>query len=924
MTRSFALPTLLAVLGAVVLAARAPEAIERDPERTPATAAERVITYALTTDHGPRFLLVGGPELIRVTAHLVLPRDAADTPGRRYAFALEATLRDPAGVTLWRRTLSVRTGHTRAGTREDGFAYEAAYAADRRFELTDAASVELALPDAPAGSALDLRLAEGSGVLDRDGLRVTALLADPRALVRAHRRVTAELASEGLRRSATAAALGDARFAAATFLPWHALGLALRDRAGVESWERLPAEGHAGRDYRPESIYVAVAPPPPPPPPDPPALAIARGQAAIVHLLGPGVASVRARSAEPVSADEPQHLALRTTWLGDVAPPPGDVPQDMPPRPSDAPDDAARASELVIPIGEAWQQESVALPPGWTSLELSTALAGVEVQVLAEDGARHASALESHLGLRPAHDVPPPRPPSFHAAPALAAPAPPPATLVPVDLRTLPLYRLGPELPALTVALAGPPDLYTRTLRLDVRALDRPAPVRLRVEFLDPAGRVLAEDELLAEPQHLSRFDRARPPSSFGLLAETTGDDDHVPMLLSALGLPLADHLVSEPAALRLVAPPAAASARIAGDTPALLEVRGVLPPPTSELAGSPWIWPYDQVCPEGQRWRYATRRRDRWFPLRALDHQDRLAAGLVVPLQAQVRRELDPLVIGAEGPWQTLSPRGAASLDILERVPAARRAHAIAGWGPGDVTLLRPGVVERLDLRRGGTGAPHLRYQTMLSGTGTLGQPIDMAINDADAPWRVTARAEARRLPRSRPVAAVRWTSGPDPVRVFANRPGLGGAPLYTARRLFRLARGRLQLSVAKQGRDIEPIHVVVYWLEDPPRAPTALRVLLDGGAPRRHGGAVARVTQGERALTITPDHPTELILPGLLDPSRAHVATFTLRLGDDLALGRHTLTLEHDDGSPVWIRVFRGAPRGRHARLPDDDLGD
>lgn len=922
--RRLALPTLAAVMAAIGLAATMPAAVEGDQVAAHiAASTERVIAYALTPDHGPRFRLPGGPELVRVTAHLVLPLSGPYEPGRRYAFGLEASLVAPDGELLWQRHLSERTGHTKAGPLAGRWAYEAAFAPDRAYELSDSAGLELALPACPPGSILALRLSPEAGQLGDEIDAIVRPFAAPTALVRLHRRVDLDGAGESLRRSATAAALGKARLAAATFLPWHALRELHRAHAAGEAWERMPAEGRAGVDYRGESVYVASGPPPAPPPTDPPALALAAGQGAVVHLLGPGAAIVRARSGEAMSTGATQAILLRSRWLG---PFPASFLDHVP-------DDMNKESILSMPVHDGWQEQVVALPPGWTSLELSTDLPLAEAQVLAEAGARHATAgelwLESHHD--PAVDGPAlpaetaavacaGAPLTYRSACSLAAPPPPPSRLVPVDVRTLPLYSVGPAVAPMPFALAGPADLYTRTLRLDVRALGGPAPVRVRAEFLDARGRVIADDELVAEPVDLSLFDRVRAPSIFLSPAEGADEDDHTPQLMSALGLPLADKAISEPASLRLLAPPDAVRLQLSADAPALLDVRGVLPPPAHEVGGSPWIWPYDQVSIEGERWRYAPTRRDRWFPLRTEDHAARLQAGLVIPLQTQIRREPTGISPQVDGPWVPLAPRGGQGrLDVLELVPPARRAEAIADWGPGDVSALRPGVAERLDLRRGGPRSATLRYHALGDHTRALGQDILLRLNDKDAPWRVTARAELRRL--RRPVGGLltlTWSSGPEPVRLFANRPTTTGAPIYTHRQIYRLT-GPLTVDVPRREAEAETLHVVVYWL-GPAKAPTTLHVAIDGGAPTRHGARSAIATsQAERVLTLVPDAGSELIREDRDNPVRAQRTTFSIRLGDDLAPGRHTVTFTRTGGPPVWLRLYRAARRG-----PAHDLED
>src|SRR5690606_3891079 len=123
---------------------------------------------------------------------------------------------------------------------------------------------------------------------------------------------------------------------------------------------------------------------------------------------------------------------------------------------------------------------------------------------------------------------------------------------------------------------------------------------RLALEFLDARGRVVATEEFVAEPPGLSQFERVRRLPSFiasaAVLTESGDEDAHSPSLMPALGLPLSEQLVSEPASLRMLAPPDAVRMQVSAASAALLDVRSVLPPPADEVGGSPWVWPYDQV----------------------------------------------------------------------------------------------------------------------------------------------------------------------------------------------------------------------------------------------------------------------------------------------------------------------------------------
>src|SRR5690606_20778943 len=102
----------------------------------------------------------------------VLPHGQTYVPTRRYAFGIDATLRAPDGEVLWSRHLSDRADQTKVGRSEGRWIYEAAFAADHRYELSDSAGLELALPSCPPGSTLDLNLSEETGILGADGNKI--------------------------------------------------------------------------------------------------------------------------------------------------------------------------------------------------------------------------------------------------------------------------------------------------------------------------------------------------------------------------------------------------------------------------------------------------------------------------------------------------------------------------------------------------------------------------------------------------------------------------------------------------------------------------------------------------------------------------------------------------------------------------------
>ena len=587
--------------------------------------------------------------------------------------------------------------------------------------------------------------------------------------------------------------------------------------------------------------------------------------------------------------------------------------------PGDRSGSGAAAAEivqvLVLRAGEVGRTP-IALEPGWWSLELHTDLAAVAVQVRADAAWRHVGA-DDHALHRDAAGRP----------------------FVPVDLRAVPVYPLGPGLPPLPIGLTGEgADVDARLVQVDVRAWGTLRQVPVRYSFVDAAGAELVAGDALAETTLPAPFERLRRPPAAAVgaalaseapareagedvsellpgLAEAAGLGEDVLEAMSAvegavggaLGFPLGHAPVSEPVTLRLLAPPGAALLRVWTDEPALVAVRGRLPPPEREPEAR-WTWPYDQLAAEPLRWRYAPQVAPRGFPRRSDDHAARVAAGQLFTILAQLRAEDVPEEQVVAGQWQAVQPRGAhARLRVLEKVPAARRGATLADWGPGDYMRLRRGEVELIDLA--GLRPARAWYQASGSGVAVVGGTMALTVGGQALRWQVTSRSGRKPLPGRR-LAELRWTEGPPEMIVMVDRRPLGpsGAPLYTHRQVHRLARGGLTLQLDKPDEAPTAVNVVVYWLEGAPRDVTRLEVEIDGGSPRRRVGApVTAVTPGVRTIDVLPARRTEVVFADRRGVSGASLARVGIVLGDDLAPGKHSVRITPAGGPPVWLRFFR-----------------
>ena len=920
-SRVLALPTLLLVLAGVFQATRTLEGGRETGSIgvNKVAEADLVVVYAVTESGGPRFRLPGGPEEIHLFVHLDLPRAMTVTaPDGVYRFGMTATLRGADGAPLWERTLTQRTRQTKAERSGDGWDYEAAFVPGGRLELSDSVSLELTLPTAPVGAVLELRLAPGTGLLHEDGSRVIAPIFEPTALVRAYRQIAVDPAQAELRRLALVADAGARRLAAATYLPWYALPEGQQRQRLALAWERLAAEGRAGVDYEVRSIYLAPPRVPVAPLLPESALTIANLQPVVLQVVGPGVLDLRAwtlaglpeeesgielrlrrLAATPTSAS----LATRTDVSKDRSPVVAAVAKDA--RPNAGDPDEAMVRTLPLRTGEVLR-EPLSIGPGWWSLEIHTSLPGVNLQVRADGAERHAGP-DDHAQHR-GHDG---------------------RAFVPVDLRVLPVYATGPEVPALPISIGEDSDVDARLIQLDVRALDELAPVPVHYSFLDAAGKELATGAAVADTRTPAPFERLRranatigdSPEDRPLALESTElaellsvrTADQTEARLEGLGFPLGDAPVSEPVTLRLLAPTGTRSVRISTGTAALVAVHGRVPEVTRE-PGPRWTWPYDQVEDGLLRWRYVPLAAPRAFPRRTEDHAARVAAGQVMLIQAQVRAEAVETSEETISGWRTETPPGAhARLRVLERVQAGRRRDAVGDWGAGNYMRLRRDTAVAIDLGAGGPRSATAWFQTTGPGTAVVGKEMAIGVGGQVLRWTVTSREGRKPLP-GRGIAELRWLEGPQEIMVLVDRPPVVGssAALYENRQLHRLAGGGLAVAIDKPSAEPLALNVTVYWLGGAPTEATSLEIEIDGGKPRRREGAiVSNLTPGLRTVQVLPVRRSEIILPDRRGLSGAGLARIAVVLGDDLAPGRHTVRVKPHSGPPVYLRFFRAGKR-------------
>jgi hypothetical protein len=443
------------------------------------------------------------------------------------------------------------------------------------------------------------------------------------------------------------------------------------------------------------------------------------------------------------------------------------------------------------------------------------------------------------------------------------------------------------------IAIDGPPDLLSRVLRIDLRALaseptlDASAPVapsvagELVIETLGDDGNVIATTKAPYESV-ASKLELAKLP---GKLAAS----------------------VCEPASVRFVVPPGGRRVRISSDRRALVQVQTpiAISPPADRYEP-----PYDSVVPVLTRWRYARFVERGWLAVRPRA----IAPERIALLAAQARLEPRALPQVTELRGTSLAT-GGAKQTIIERVAPEDAADFVATWDAGHYTRLFPDKPLKLELGRL-PSRPTIRYRA----DDSVGATAHIVVDGDTRAEQVSASRGSWRLAAGLTASHDVMVDVDTNVALLVDRPPAAGtrAELYAVRTVSPVDR-RVKLNVEKRGDAPQNINIVLYTA----RAASAatVRVTIDGGAPARVSGSpLAMWTLADRTIPLPPsDRPATLGFAdtqgGVLFPRRIVVA-----LGDDLAPGTHTIEIAVTGGD-AWIRLFTldgaaPAPRARQWR--------
>lgn len=217
-------------------------------------------------------------------------------------------------------------------------------------------------------------------------------------------------------------------------------------------------------------------------------------------------------------------------------------------------------------------------------------------------------------------------------------------------------HRSGPDRPAVEFAVGSAGDTASRVIRVDARIVgkgdaplsepSRPHQVQFDYAMLDRQGRQIGGGNW--------RSILDEPARSADVLVDDAGP-----------GL----QPVSEATSRYLVAPPQAASIRVAADREVLLGASVYFEP--ASATGRPRAYRLEPDA--GSRWRYAPRSVRYWYSQRPINHAKIEATGGRVAVAYQVR--LEPKEVTPDGPspdadaWQVLfAERGSRPLQLSER----------------------------------------------------------------------------------------------------------------------------------------------------------------------------------------------------------------------------------------------------------------
>lgn len=454
-------------------------------------------------------------------------------------------------------------------------------------------------------------------------------------------------------------------------------------------------------------------------------------------------------------------------------------------------------------------------------------------------------------------------------------------------------YWLGPREEGVDMAIAGPDDVWTRTLRVDVRAIflasDAPpeVDVPMQFEFLDAAGSVVHEAQV--QPR------------------VAASDYERV------LGIGSEEVLVSEAAAVRFIVPRGVSRVRVRAEKDAIVRAFTLVP---QEVELEP---PFCNVRSPNLRWRFASWARRAWIPIRAHNHPELARASRVLELVGQTR-----LVNRGEMPRVSGDDREPAELAQVEPLGAPPR-HRVLEFDRTEDAPGRSPYESYLDVTRptlvsgGSRGETRLLY--WVTERSDLRANLSIRLDERvlhNAPITV-GRGELAltALPPGRHEFVI---VGPPSLRAFANVSSAqrDRRELGRVRTIYSL-RPSAPLRV-RAPAGTRSLYVIAYARGREGRPDIELGVRVDGGTPLRlEGIPVESISTGHRMrplpLASAESRPVVFLDREAADLIYPRAMRFVL--GRDLAPRSHRveIRMEGPRDDEIFVRVLVDAEVERRA---------
>ena len=830
---------------------------------TKLSQADRVVYYESRGDRGPHFRLQGAEREIVLVTHLILPDNHEFDPGREFQYGVHVELFDAQSEKLWERLVYTKSRQSKADFSQGMWRQENSFSIEPGVEITDERLIRVRLPaQVPVGATLHAYLEN-----DVDGTRT--------GLVRAYNIVDRPSSEVRIREMALSPSERADLLGTLTYLDWHDLNPEQRNARVAKYWERLAAVGEEGRDYFTQAIYVTSYRSPRPADSISEGWRVAPRAPLAMNVVGPARIDLEARLSpdSPAPVDVPGEL--RVELIGAT----GRYNQ--------------RRHEVLVHEG---MRSSLSLPPGLHTL----ALHSENQHVLVAKLQAHAPTVV-HFGDDRHFE---------HMAPDGRE------ALVP-DQRRASMYPLAPSVAGddqglaqhLEFELDPEGELDARVLRVRVRPAKKSfetkrSEIALRYAFVDASGREMQSGhwstQVAPEP-----FDQAELGDGSQTMALGANADFRIIAPLGAVKIRLSHQRGPEAPPLEIEAP----------DT-LLVAAYAYMP---REREGAVYAEPYEAPSLRGVRWRGAPLVSRSWYPILAREHAERRRAALTATVVSQVR--LERREVSDEGArardlprWASLKPSGRVDRQrVLEAVPPPLRESVLERWPKSAYASIPPGTREsfRFDPPNH-PRPPRIWYRTSGDVDRSLGGLATLNVADVEHSFRLVSTRGSWSLDSGGKGRKMLSSAATFPgLEMFIDRPPAPNSslPLWWMRTLYRIGAEGFTLEVDKPADAPYTLNLRLYRQvsDDEDRAAPELRILIDGGNPKRVvGEPLESFTVADRIPRVDATPARELLFLDAKREGEYEVWSATVTLGNDLRAGPHRIRIASLTRAPMYLRLF------------------